>query len=101
MRDTGGSPPHTRERHVDFIRKIVTCRITPAYAGKTGFGWRSFFHSEDHPRIRGKDLVVYDHNLSYEGSPPHTRERLFDGFVGDVSFRITPAYAGKTDKKIP
>ena len=30
-----GSPPHTRERHINTVHSLFLLRITPAYAGKT------------------------------------------------------------------
>ncbi len=48
------------------------------------------------PRIRGKDLIDKDGIDVKEGSPPHTRERLYNITYHTTLLRITPAYAGKT-----
>ena len=91
-----GSPPHTRERlHSDTYNTRYS-RITPAYAGKTRFILLIHAFSQDHPRIRGKDVVLFSIISLITGSPPHTRER--PGYLLSLLnlFGITPAYAGKT-----
>ena len=50
----------------------------------------------DHPRIRGKDVLLCSYFLTVQGSPPHTRERLLSSKISKIPPRITPAYAGKT-----
>ena len=90
--------------------------ITPAYAGKTQvvllithrlkdhprIRGKDYINGtkagtpQDHPRIRGKDIVIYYLLIKVIGSPPHTRERLKATETAVASFRITPAYAGKT-----
>ena len=71
-----GSPPHTRERHIDGASETSERRITPAYAGKTPNTIRKMMKKKDHPRIRGKDAYLRRLIESIRGSPPHTRERL-------------------------
>ena len=80
-----------------FDRRLI-CRttITPAYAGKTAWKSRTFQPCKDHPRIRGKDAYPSPPIGADQGSPPHTRERLFLLQVQSHRLRITPAYAGKT-----
>ena len=52
--------------------------------------------ARDHPRLRGKDMLITQNLGKTTGSPPLARERLFD-FYGDYHMgRITPACAGKT-----
>ena len=91
-----GSPPHTRERLCAVCNSQKAGRITPAYAGKT----RTMSHKEksckDHPRIRGKDLLILVKLIALLGSPPHTRERRLSFIFFFLLFGITPAYAGKT-----
>ena len=93
-----GSPPHTRERLCAVCNSQKAGRITPAYAGKT----RTMSHKEksckDHPRIRGKDLLILVKLIALLGSPPHTRERPTYFSEINCIIRITPAYAGKTIK---
>ena len=54
---------------------LDTCRITPAYAGKSQFGRSIQFQSKDHPRLCGEK---------------HIKQSFLD-----LLCRITPAYAGK------
>ena len=53
-----GSPPHTRERLRCSKEHCQQHRITPAYAGKTHSLFQHFLNNQDHPRIRGKDIVI-------------------------------------------
>ena len=71
-------------------------RITPAHAGKTTSLLPPFSASEDHPRLRGKDLGGFLGLAILQGSPPLTRERLWAGINRCNISRITPAYAGNT-----
>ncbi len=51
-----GSPPHTRgilDSH-HWSRRFT--RLTPAYAGNTGYRWMFLRKSQAHPRIRGEYL---------------------------------------------
>ena len=79
----------------DFI-KAVGARITPACAGKTARVQALAATFEDHPRLRGKDLLQSDSRISLLGSPPLARERPWSGCHWDNPARITPACAGKT-----
>ena len=91
-----GSPPHTRERLPVQGLSSFSSRITPAYAGKTLSSTVLMRVSWDHPRIRGKDAGTLKMTSTVPGSPPHTRERPgMDGVI-DLTYGITPAYAGKT-----
>ena len=73
-------------------------RITPAYAGKTQRELQKRLKRRDHPRVCGKDktnIKMIHLNL---GSPPRMRERPFTKSIAIKKIRITPAYAGKTQK---
>ena len=68
-----GSPPHMRGKVHVFRCSLVSCGITPAYAGKRlreHFGVTS---PEDHPRICGEKTVLFPVFLPLLGSPPHMR----------------------------
>ena len=91
-----GSPPHTRERLYWTTYGRLHARITPAYAGKTLTALQQSGRTQDHPRIRGKDIERRPVVAAAVGSPPHTRERHPPSILRHLSFRITPAYAGKT-----
>ena len=51
---------------------------------------------QDHPRLRGKDLVRGYKSTVSLGSPPLARERLLAMKDKVAAVRITPACAGKT-----
>ena len=53
-----GSPPLTRERHIMPFITLKTAGITPAYAGKTLSHRLHLLQRQDHPRLRGKDLLA-------------------------------------------
>ena len=71
-------------------------RITPAYAGKTPRQCYAARISQDHPRLRGKNLFISVRDYISVGSPPLTREKLEHHYLGVRIDGITPAYAGKT-----
>ena len=79
---------------------FLAFRITPAYAGKRNWHLLNWHLLKDHPRIRGKKLVLLVLMLWGIGSPPHTREKASCVLWLCFSSRITPAYAGKSSKTL-
>ena len=75
-RSIQGSPPPMRGKALLIIVFLLTVRITPAYAGKSGF------------RCFQKVLFL--------GSPPPMRGKGIKCLLGIFRIRITPAYAGKS-----
>ena len=75
-------------------------RITPAYAGKRI--QRVFFliRFQDHPRLCGEKLVVEIAHSGDRGSPPPMRGKAASNRVDMDSAGITPAYAGKSLKRL-
>ena len=73
--------------------------ITPACAGKTTPVQRLKNALKDHPRVCGKDFRALPEDARTVGSPPRVRERLFHNATRQVCAGITPACAGKTQKK--
>ena len=71
-------------------------RITPAYAGKSGFKAVGGRFDEDHPRICGEKAVCLHGVQDRSGSPPHMRGKGLEILVLCSADRITPAYAGKS-----
>ena len=69
--------------------------ITPAYAGRICISVLFRSNVEDHPRIRGKNLIFLLVINMQEGSPPHTREEWCDKEIIWRLLGITPAYAGR------
>ncbi len=73
-------------------------RITPAYAGSTITMRPEARPAWDHPRVCGKYLFCLPCIVYTLGSPPRMREVRTCIFQGGQSNRITPAYAGSTNK---
>ena len=76
-----------------LLRRV---RITPAYAGKTRRWNRFDIHPQDHPRVCGENYAYQHIELCPAGSPPRMRGKLPSFYTMLASYRITPAYAGKT-----
>ena len=73
-------------------------RITPAYAGKRQFFVPYFRSRQDHPRLCGEKIMA-EHDAEVEsGSPPPMRGKAGVLQVQTMGSRITPAYAGKSEK---
>ena len=88
-----------REKLLHVIFCVSFCRITPAYAGKTR-KWRATKNVlKDHPRVCGKNFNILPFAAPDEGSPPRMREKLFPFLTSFRMYRITPAYAGKTEMR--
>ena len=111
---------HPRSRGKDLKKPSKASKwlgITPARAGRTWKGSGVWWRPQDHPRSRGKDGEQRRETLDALGSPPlareglnkilddgltiedHPRSRGKDGISASIlpmSFRITPARAGRT-----
>ena len=71
-------------------------RITPAYAGKSGWVLMNKTTGQDHPRVCGEKHFTLRDFASQQGSPPRMRGK---GELTDTRMYIkgiTPAYAGKS-----
>ena len=79
-----------------FVRLAV--RITPAWAGKSG--WRASKNppGRDHPRMGGEKCSEAPEGIRTPGSPPHGRGKdiVVRGHTSQEG--ITPAWAGKRAK---
>ncbi len=73
------------------------CGITPAYAGKSTKNSCCSSMSEDHPRLCGEKSTDKHLYQKGSGSPPPMRGKDGDSVHSRLPFRITPAYAGKSD----
>ena len=71
--------------------------ITPAYAGKSFLSTSRAFCNQDHPRLCGEKGCVFVSSGGLLGSPPPMRGKVFFMIKFLHVFRITPAYAGKSD----
>ena len=52
--EAGGSPPHGRGKDFFLLDRLLTYRITPAWAGKSPMGRKRERRKEDHPRMGGE-----------------------------------------------
>ena len=76
-------------------------RITPAYAGKRIHKRRAFEVCWDHPRLCGEKVCLEIILRSIMGSPPPMRGKGKSASRNDFPNRITPAYAGKSQRRPP
>ena len=77
--------------------KLYPKRITPAYAGKSAGSVQSIRFDRDHPRLCGEKLLYSSCPIIRKGSPPPMRGKVLLNLRGRQHFRITPAYAGKSE----
>ena len=91
-----GSPPRMRGKDFFELHRLFAKRITPAYAGKSLFGAGSGQASQDHPRVCGEKTPPPRWKHSLSGSPPRMRGKEMRVISMLDTFRITPAYAGKS-----
>ena len=85
-----------RGKAVVFNSKTYGLGITPAYAGKSRLCFRGLTRARDHPRVCGEKSPNMPRNLRTTGSPPRMRGKVEYSRLLLRSFRITPAYAGKS-----
>ena len=89
-----GSPPLARGTGFHSFFASLDMGITPACAGNSGNHVDAQAFVEDHPRLRGEQMLHAVTCAQQRGSPPLARgtvfERKKDGVVGG----ITPACAG-------
>ena len=92
-----GSSPLTRGK----LRRAPGWRspsgLIPAHAGKTWIAFDGAERSEAHPRSRGENLVIKAKNAQRVGSSPLTRGKPIAAGQEQLSGRLIPAHAGKTD----
>ena len=93
---SAGSPPRVRGKRQLRLVTLVTRRITPACAGKTGKPASRRGTSTDHPRVCGENKPGMKSAFNLDGSPPRVRGKQFLRYDYHVCKRITPACAGKT-----
>ena len=88
-----------RGKDTEFQAKSAIPRITPAHAGKSRSAPWQLSRHRDHPRTCGEKLEAYSPAIPRQGSPPHMRGKVAGNFVVGVLRGITPAHAGKREKK--
>ena len=94
-----GSPPRVRGKHGPGLQAGIWQRITPACAGKTLFVFSTPRSTWDHPRVCGENYIYLADTYRVQGSPPRVRGKPSLTLILAISFRITPACAGKTIKR--
>ena len=92
-----GSSPHARGK-VDLDEAYGgRVRIIPACAGKSTSLAAAVVSQRDHPRMRGEKDVCDLVSVLSSGSSPHARGKAIKTPSSDVSIRIIPACAGKSE----
>ena len=71
-------------------------RNIPACAGKTRGPDPTWWSGQEHPRVRGENIVSTIMIILGEGTSPRARGKLFHEWVNSMSSRNIPACAGKT-----
>ena len=96
----GGSSPLTRGKPGRRDVCADRYRLIPAHAGKTASGAAWSLSSRAHPRSRGENPPGFSGWGALPGSSPLTRGKRWGGDdVGD-QWRLIPAHAGKTARRL-
>ena len=93
-----GSPPHGRGKVQACPEDSPASGITPAWAGKRQPRRPSSRDRRDHPRMGGEKMPFALVTAPESGSPPHGRGKVNTVTNSVPSVRITPAWAGKSDR---
>ena len=91
-----GSPPRMRGKGEEGLRRCLSERITPAYAGKRVRHRRISKPTSDHPRVCGEKGSSTFWSRNHSGSPPRMRGKGQVSVFLRVFVGITPACAGKS-----
>ncbi len=94
-----GSPPRMRGNALGLCRPAAAPGITPAYAGKRHVLRQVGVIVGDHPRVCGETRSRFSRPQDIKGSPPHMRGKAGGCHPNDDAERITPAYAGKSNRR--
>ena len=94
-----GSPPRMRGKAGEVALRIATPRITPAHAGKSFTPVSDIRRYLDHPRACGEKPICPMLTPGSLGSPPRMRGKARASCSAYASRGITPAHAGKSQKK--
>ena len=88
-----------RGKEDQSLTACICHRITPAYAGKSGYFGIYQYINGDHPRLCGEKRPFFLRDNPSVGSPPPMRGKVAKTADLTDSSRITPAYAGKSGAK--
>ena len=94
-----GSPPHVRGKGPCSSSFPAFEGITPACAGKSPCAGVAVPRPEDHPRMCGEKVHVHHPFQPLKGSPPHVRGKAHAPVSLSHVQRITPACAGKSQRR--
>ena len=94
-----GSPPLARGTEVQRNKILRQRRITPACAGNRYYQFVLLFLRQDHPRLRGEQVVRLYLAPFPSGSPPLARGTAIAAAVTAKRGGITPACAGNRNVK--
>ena len=76
---------------------VSSSGITPAYAGKSSSRSHRCARQQDHPRVCGEKSMILAKYKALQGSPPRMRGKVAESVLAFRWYRITPAYAGKSN----
>ena len=91
-----GSPPPMRGKEDQSLTACICHRITPAYAGKSGYFGIYQYINGDHPRLCGEKRPFFLRDNPSVGSPPPMLGKVKATPPHRNEPGITPAYAGKS-----
>ena len=95
---SAGSPPLARGTGIISSFSFSFARITPACAGNSESARDGQIAAEDHPRLRGEQLLPQPLPQNGEGSPPLARGTEMLSKTLYATARITPACAGNSKR---
>ena len=92
-----GSSPLTRGKQLGRGDRECVLGLIPAHAGKTTTPSPLSARSPAHPRSRGENPSASLPGSGMGGSSPLTRGKHLDGGSVEITGRLIPAHAGKTE----
>ena len=96
-----GSSPRVRGERSQTIVRVLSGRIIPACAGRTGGVMPRAFAASDHPRVCGANRRRDAKGFRRVGSSPRVRGERCRVLQQDGIGRIIPACAGRTRAGMP
>ena len=96
---TGDHPRVCGEKFVELLLCLLLLGSPPRMRGKVITGDRHQIALGDHPRVCGEKFSKLMPNAWRMGSPPRMRGKVPDIPQEKPETGITPAYAGKSDKR--
>ena len=75
-------------------------RITPACAGNSATQNLYIEGDKDHPRVCGEQDFMLEDFMLEDGSPPRVRGTVWGSVMTAGGYRITPACAGNSIKRL-